>query len=93
MTPATMKTSHVVINRPAIVSSKLELKTASTSMSIGLKMSSSLQNQSAHLAVGPTKKVPAAFERRLAKWIDEEYRQGYLEASLEQGIAWQIRAN
>lgn len=26
-------------------------------------------------------------------WLDEEHREGYLEASVEQGIAWQIRVN
>jgi len=28
-----------------------------------------------------------------AEWADLEYRQAYLEASIEQGLAWQIRAN
>lgn len=27
------------------------------------------------------------------KWTDKEYRQAYLEAAVEQGVAWQIRAN
>jgi ribosome-binding protein aMBF1 (putative translation factor) len=27
------------------------------------------------------------------EWRDTEYRQSYLEASIEQGIAWQIKAN
>jgi transcriptional regulator with XRE-family HTH domain len=27
------------------------------------------------------------------EWQDREYREAYLEASLEQGIAWQIRIN
>jgi transcriptional regulator with XRE-family HTH domain len=27
------------------------------------------------------------------KWRDREYREGYMEASVEQGIAWQIRIN
>ncbi|WP_081057534.1 helix-turn-helix domain-containing protein [Burkholderia diffusa] len=28
-----------------------------------------------------------------AEWLDEEFRQAYMEAAVEQGIAWQIRAN
>lgn len=27
------------------------------------------------------------------KWLDRDYRQSYMEASIEQGVAWQIRAN
>src|SRR5690554_2415184 len=27
------------------------------------------------------------------EWVDAEYRQAYAEAAIEQGIAWQIRAN
>lgn len=27
------------------------------------------------------------------EWLDEEFRQAYAEAAVEQGIAWQIRAN
>lgn len=27
------------------------------------------------------------------KWQDKEYRDAYMEASIEQGIAWQIRTN
>jgi len=27
------------------------------------------------------------------QWTDREYREAYLEASIEQGIAWQIRIN
>lgn len=30
---------------------------------------------------------------RKNKWHDQEYRQGYVEAAVEQGVAWQIRAN
>lgn len=30
---------------------------------------------------------------RRPKWQDKEYRDAYMEASIEQGIAWQIRAN
>lgn len=32
-------------------------------------------------------------EGSFPKWQDKEYRDGYMEASIEQGIAWQIRAN
>lgn len=35
---------------------------------------------------------PHPFLRRLDKWSDQEYREGYLEASIEQGIAWQVKA-
>lgn len=38
----------------------------------------------------PATKPP--FLKRLGKWRDKEYREGYLEAAIEQGIAWQIRA-
>ncbi len=34
---------------------------------------------------------PATYHR--PEWLDSEYRQAYLEASIEQGIAWQIRSN
>lgn len=27
------------------------------------------------------------------QWSDREYREAYLEASIEQGVAWQIRIN
>ena len=27
------------------------------------------------------------------KWADKEYREGYVDAAIEQGAAWQIRAN
>ena len=30
---------------------------------------------------------------RLPKWTDREYRQAYMEAAIEQGVAWQIRIN
>lgn len=93
MTQATTQISHVIISPPVTANSKIELKTASTSMSISLKMSSSFQSQHAHLALGNTEAAPSAFLRRCGKWADEEYRQGYVEASIEQGVAWQIRAN
>lgn len=38
---------------------------------------------------GPAR--PALLQRM--KWRDTEYRQAYMEASIEQGIAWQIRLN
>lgn len=28
-----------------------------------------------------------------SSWVEREHREGYLEASVEQGIAWQIRVN
>lgn len=30
---------------------------------------------------------------RRPKWVDKEYREGYMEASVEQGVAWQIKIN
>uniref|UniRef100_UPI003F504A12 helix-turn-helix domain-containing protein n=1 Tax=Caballeronia sp. LjRoot34 TaxID=3342325 RepID=UPI003F504A12 len=27
------------------------------------------------------------------EWAEKEFRQGYMEASIEEGLAWQIRAN
>lgn len=30
---------------------------------------------------------------RLEKWKDKEYRHGYMVASIEQGVAWQIKVN
>lgn len=30
---------------------------------------------------------------KFPKWQDPEYRQAYAEAAVEQGVAWQIRAN
>jgi hypothetical protein len=41
----------------------------------------------------PQRKKQTSFRKRLPKWKDREYRQGYLEGSIEQGIAWQIRVN
>lgn len=31
--------------------------------------------------------------RQKSSWVNKEHREGYLEASVEQGIAWQIRIN
>ena len=36
---------------------------------------------------------PHSALRKRPEWIEAEYRQGYLEGAVEQGIAWQIRAN
>jgi len=36
--------------------------------------------------------IPSMLVKR-PKWQDKEYRDAYLEASIEQGIAWQIRTN
>jgi transcriptional regulator with XRE-family HTH domain len=30
---------------------------------------------------------------RRPKWADKEYRESYMDASIDQGIAWQIRIN
>jgi transcriptional regulator with XRE-family HTH domain len=35
--------------------------------------------------------TPTLLSRK--KWRDREYRSGYVEAAIEQGVAWQIRAN
>lgn len=40
----------------------------------------------------PQRSVRDILERR-PKWKDREYRESYMEASIEQGIAWQIRIN
>lgn len=41
--------------------------------------------------------APLSFEghplRARREWLDPEFRQGYMEASVEEGIAWQIKAN
>lgn len=31
--------------------------------------------------------------QRKPKWRDQEYREAYMEAAVEQGVAWQIRIN
>lgn len=31
--------------------------------------------------------------QRKPKWRDREYREAYMEAAVEQGVAWQIRIN
>jgi len=36
--------------------------------------------------------IPSMLAKR-PKWLDKEYRDAYMEASIEQGIAWQIRTN
>lgn len=41
--------------------------------------------------------APLSFDRHPLRerkeWLDIEYRQGYMEASVEEGIAWQIKVN
>lgn len=51
----------------------------------------------------PSRAWPAASHARVQshldalhqfpKWVDREYRHAYVEAAIEQGLAWQIRAN
>lgn len=36
--------------------------------------------------------VEHVFQRK-ASWVERERREGYMEASVEQGIAWQIKIN
>ena len=36
---------------------------------------------------------PASVLQRFPKWTDPEYRHAYVEAAIEQGLAWQIRTN
>jgi transcriptional regulator with XRE-family HTH domain len=36
---------------------------------------------------------PAEVLEQFPKWANREYRQAYVEAAIEQGLAWQIRAN
>jgi transcriptional regulator with XRE-family HTH domain len=93
MTPATTNNSQAIIKTFATASSTFELKTASSSMSIEMKINSEPKTYTHQRPTGSTSARPSAFVRRLGKWADEEYRQGYLEASIEQGVAWQIRAN
>ena len=49
------------------------------------------QRAEAIRVTGPTAGRHPLVERQ--KWRDQEYRQAYMEAAVEQGIAWQIRAN
>ncbi|MDF3837173.1 helix-turn-helix transcriptional regulator [Cupriavidus basilensis] len=42
----------------------------------------------------PTRHISAInYNIRLSEWKDIEYRQAYLEESIEQGVAWQIKTN
>jgi len=68
--------------KPAFTSTLTELKTIAPASTLRATISSNEPHAAAH-----------PFIRRIGKWKDVEYRQGYLEASIEQGIAWQIRAN
>lgn len=36
---------------------------------------------------------PCSILEKRPKWANREYREAYLEASVEQGVAWQIRIN
>lgn len=47
-----------------------------------------MQNQS--LSSAPVNLVVLS---RRKKWVDKEYREGYMEAAVEQYVAWQIKAN
>lgn len=38
-------------------------------------------------------KSPSQHLAKRYKWKDKEYRHAYMEASIEQGVAWQIRVN
>jgi transcriptional regulator with XRE-family HTH domain len=38
-------------------------------------------------------KTPQQALRERPEWADPEYRRGYMDASIEEGLAWQIRAN
>lgn len=93
MTQTATQTSQVIIKTSATASTKFELKTVSLSTSIGVKTNSSPVMRNQVQASSTTNSTTSPFERRASKWSDEEYRQGYLEGSIEQGIAWQIRAN
>lgn len=57
-------------------------------MSIEVNNSS---KQGFFLDIHNTKKQ--SFTDTYPEWDDVEYRQAYLQASIEQGIAWQIKAN
>lgn len=44
-------------------------------------------------AAPPRIKSPAQALKDRSEWSDPEFREGYLAASIEEGVAWQIRAN
>ena len=48
---------------------------------------------SQHRSPGLAAPHPVAALEQFPKWANREYRQGYVEAAIEQGLAWQIRAN
>lgn len=54
---------------------------------------SSLSQQSPYHVTINNESRGAAFVRRSGKWRDVEYRQAYMQASIEEGVAWQIKAN
>jgi transcriptional regulator with XRE-family HTH domain len=35
----------------------------------------------------------AELSSRRPKWVDKEYRESYMDASIDQGVAWQIKIN
>lgn len=52
-----------------------------------------IELKTASLAVSTRFNSPLNSLSRRPDWMDPESRQGYLEAAVEQGVAWQIRVN
>jgi transcriptional regulator with XRE-family HTH domain len=91
MTLKTSLSSQTIIRTSASPNLTIALRSASTSTFIEMKTSAPQQAQV--VVPGATKSVSKhPFLKRVAKWADKEYREGYLEGSVEQGTAWQIRA-
>lgn len=84
--------SQTVIRTLAITTSMVGVATASTLTSTDSRTSVQPQ-QSQYNIVIDRDFESRAFARRYEKWVDPEYRQAYMEASIEEGLAWQIKAN
>jgi len=94
MNRQTSWTSLKIINQSAMETLKVVPEIASTSTPIEMKTIEFMTMKLApHTCGSASKSVSTIFFNRCKKWTDKEYRQGYMEASVEQGIAWQIRAN
>jgi transcriptional regulator with XRE-family HTH domain len=90
MSPTITNSSPTSTRKYAAEASTTALKIASNSTYIELK--TNVQPSSHQIVAGLTNEKTHAFVERLPKWEDREYREGYLEASIEQGVAWQLRA-
>lgn len=92
MTHRTLQNWLTITSQPVNQTFTVEPANASTSTLIGVKMSGPSQTAKIITAWALKAQAPALLFRH-EKWCDAEYRQGYMEGSVEQGIAWQIRAN